>query len=438
MAEMGKLTRKLVVYLDQNFLSEIAKSKKTPKVHPGFSVIYELLHRGFIDEKVVVPASWYHDVETSFAPSLKAGIRQHQGFLGQVELKFPETVRNSQTFRAAKQFLGEETELLDYRIAFHEDPDRRIQRFKIDVDTDWSRFGFKESRGSVAVELNELRRRLQRQGVIYERQLDRERADAIKEMLSRANPPGGLLFRGKEGRFAEFLNSAVFLEIPWVDISTQLWAKLLTHYGSRPFKEGDQTDIDVISTYLPYVDVLATDGFMAQLVKQLKLDQKYRTRIFDARRKGIDEFATFLTDHFGQSPAINTPDASIFVLPDAMIREESFEFFKALGLQAMTCEGQGRGWVEMYGFNDGRMPSYYDPRAEVTLPFYGLQEVREIKIATDAGRDAILRECANRGRSEKFVLIDHYQVLPENFVEILVESCRAGVEAILQYRIYSA
>jgi hypothetical protein len=54
---VGKRTQKLLVYLDQNFLSEMSKADVNDKVRPEFKEIYELLHQGFVDEKLVVPAA---------------------------------------------------------------------------------------------------------------------------------------------------------------------------------------------------------------------------------------------------------------------------------------------------------------------------------------------------------------------------------------------
>jgi len=62
-----KRTQKLLVYLDQNFLSEMSKAETHEKVRTEFKEVYELLHRGFIEEKLVVPGSWLHDVESSLA-----------------------------------------------------------------------------------------------------------------------------------------------------------------------------------------------------------------------------------------------------------------------------------------------------------------------------------------------------------------------------------
>ena len=66
---MPKSTKKLLIYLDQNFLSEMAKADPNNKVKPEFKELYDLLHTGFVEEKLVVPQSWFHDLETSFALS---------------------------------------------------------------------------------------------------------------------------------------------------------------------------------------------------------------------------------------------------------------------------------------------------------------------------------------------------------------------------------
>src|ERR1017187_9475755 len=49
---MGKRTQKLLVYLDQNFLSNMSKADVNEKVRPEFKEIYELLHQGFVDESL--------------------------------------------------------------------------------------------------------------------------------------------------------------------------------------------------------------------------------------------------------------------------------------------------------------------------------------------------------------------------------------------------
>src|SRR5208282_4104602 len=107
---MGKHTQKLLVYLDQNFLSNMSKADVSEKVRPEFKEIYELLHQGFVDEKLVVPSSMLHDVESSLATHLKERIVAYQHYLGQVRLHRPDEIRNTQTFAALDRFMARTSE----------------------------------------------------------------------------------------------------------------------------------------------------------------------------------------------------------------------------------------------------------------------------------------------------------------------------------------
>ncbi len=86
---MGKRTGKLLVYLDQNFLSDIAKADTSTKVRPEFAKIYELLRQGVNDEKLVVPGSVLHDIESSLATHLKDRIVSCQNRPGKVRPTAP-------------------------------------------------------------------------------------------------------------------------------------------------------------------------------------------------------------------------------------------------------------------------------------------------------------------------------------------------------------
>src|SRR5437868_4087332 len=129
---MGKGTRKLLVYLDQNFLSEMSKADVNQSVRPEFKEIYELLHEGFLDEKLVVPSSWLHDVESSLATHLKDRITTYQHYLGQVRLYRPDEIRDTQTFAAFERFTGHSPEdALGANAVFLDDPDQRVRQFGI-------------------------------------------------------------------------------------------------------------------------------------------------------------------------------------------------------------------------------------------------------------------------------------------------------------------
>jgi hypothetical protein len=102
---MGNRTQKLLVYLDQKFLTEMSKADANEKVRPEFKEIYELLHQGFVDEKIVVPGSLLHDIESSLATHLKDRIVTYQHYWGQVRLYRPDEIWNAQAFAALDRFM---------------------------------------------------------------------------------------------------------------------------------------------------------------------------------------------------------------------------------------------------------------------------------------------------------------------------------------------
>ena len=78
---MTSRPRKLLVYLDQNFMSEMAKPTHD-RVRPDFRELYSVLQQGFWNEQLVVLRSSFHDVETSLAGSLRDAIRARRSTLG--------------------------------------------------------------------------------------------------------------------------------------------------------------------------------------------------------------------------------------------------------------------------------------------------------------------------------------------------------------------
>lgn len=169
---MGKRTQKLLVYLDQNFLSGMSRADVNEKVRPEFKEIYELLHQGFIDEKLVVPSSLLHDIESSLATHLKDRIVSYQHYLGQVRLRRPDEIRNTQTIAGLDRFMDRTAEdPLRPEAAFQDHPDQRVRRFDISVDSHLERHNFRQSRHRTAKELDNLRQRLLQGKATYDQQL---------------------------------------------------------------------------------------------------------------------------------------------------------------------------------------------------------------------------------------------------------------------------
>jgi hypothetical protein len=129
---------------------------------------------------------------------------------------------------------------------------------------------------------------------------------------------------------------------------------------------------------------------------------------------------------------------SIFVAATDDIKANSFSFFQKVGTQAKMAESRSGAWVEVFGFDDGRMPRYEMRQARnVAAPFYGLQDVVAIECSASDGTDALIEAARKECRSTHFVLVDAYQDLPDDFMMQALETPRDGKSSVLGYRVYS-
>jgi hypothetical protein len=428
----GKRTQKLLVYLDQNFLSEIAKVGTGAKSRPEFADICEFLRQGVADEKLVVPGSVLHDIESSLATHLKDGIVTHQHRLGLVRLYRPNEIMNRQVSAILGRFLGRSAQdPLHPEIAFHDDPDQRIARYGISVDAHLENRDFRRSRHETATALEDLRQRLLSSGATYDRQLDVERREQRDELLRTASRFYDSADAIKE--LADFAKSDTFLTVPILKIEAHLFASILTRKPTRQIKPSDTTDISALSAYSPFMDVVCTDAFMADQLRNVA--REFGFKVFDAKTVGIRKFRGFLEQFLSTALPIRRPSITAFVLPPKDGRAEAFAFFWQLGasLRAMGTLEYG----EIYAFDDGMMPKYeLGQMPGHPVPFYGLQDVTPIALPKEATEQEILRICRARCRSDHFVLIDEYKDLPVKFMLGAAMLAEANREATDGYRIF--
>jgi hypothetical protein len=208
----------------------------------------------------------------------------------------------------------------------------------------------------------------------------------------------------------------------------------MTAHPTRTIKQGDVTDIDAMATYLPYCDVYGADRFMAEVARSLNVPERYGCSLFDSRRDGVAKLMDHVRVRVASIAPVNVPSLSIFVAATDAIKKNSFSFFQKLGTQAKQC-GE---WIELFGFDDGKMPRYEFRQAPgVPAPFYGLQDVLTIKCAASDGTDALIEAAKKNCRSSHFVLVDAYQDLPDDFMIYALMTPRDGKSKVLGYSIYS-
>jgi hypothetical protein len=120
------------------------------------------------------------------------------------------------------------------------------------------------------------------------------------------------------------------------------------------------------------------------------------------------------------------------------IKQNSFEFFRKIGNQTRLAKNRCGEWIEVFGFDDGRMPRYELRQAPgVEAPFFGLQDVLVVPCGASDGTDVLIEAARKECRSTHFVLVDAYQELPDDFVMQALATPRDGRSSVLGYRLYS-
>jgi len=224
-----------------------------------------------------------HDVETSMAPHYKERIVSFQNYLGQVRLRRSEEVANRQTDAAFQRFRGDSTaEVLKIADAFLQDPDQRVQQLNITVDAHLENRDFRSGKTRTGGRLEALRRRRVQEGVKFETQLQIEcndHRDFYLEEMARALSTS---VKDLDKDLTAFANSGQFRDVPARDIAARLNAAILTD-AMRKVRDSDAADIDILSSYVPYMDVFCTDAFMAEQLRMRGLDRKYQVDVFSAK-----------------------------------------------------------------------------------------------------------------------------------------------------------
>jgi hypothetical protein len=383
---------------------------------------------------LVVPQSWFHDVETSFAPVLKKRIVAYQNYLGQIDLQRAAHVRSHQIGRFLERFLGKgNQDPLDTDIAFRDPPDKRVQRFNITVNQDMTRWGFGVQRVETATALEAIRKECIAKQVRYEDHLEKE-FDAHREDFLNSAHYYRHLCDDPVRDLVAFSSAPVFRTVPSVNISSKLWARVFTKFPARQIQGSDATDIEVLSTYLPYMDVIGTDAFMTTLLADLGIDMEYQVKVFNAKTSHLRAFCDFLRAYLDGTRPANRPSVSVFVLPSKSVKENAFKLFREIGAAARQF-GENE-YAEIHGFDDGDMPRYLlGPGIEV--PFYGLQEVSPIKLAPGLSAEQLLDVCRRHCKSDHFVLIEEYRPVKQTFLIEAEMSADGGTPLIEGHRIYA-
>ncbi len=94
----------------------------------------------------------------------------------------------------------------------------------------------------------------------------------------------------------DFMLSEELFNIPFVDIFAGIDGARVTHYPNKPIRGGDMYDNAILSSVLPYCDVVTTDSFQKHiLLNILHYDEKYKCKVYSPSLEDVIAFHEFVT-----------------------------------------------------------------------------------------------------------------------------------------------
>ena len=315
--------KKPVVYLDQNWISEITKSQiigRSSQNRAFYNRLSSALHAGVSEGKFACPTSEFHHTEASFNPNLRAPISFVVGTLSRgLSLNSYIDVNHKQLLTAALEFAGQDVPRTHWwHIPFNRDPDILVQQLpdfssrEHPIVVEYMK-EVKQTRDGAQTSLSrKFKCEVWNEGHSYEeavrlgrvqmfRELHFGVTDAVEQGFFKTSQYEPLFTEvGKEalrryyelewicnqgGGIAMFLESCQFSNTPFLSTFANLRAADMVRFPNRVPEPSLLTDFHFVALVIPYADMLATENYLAELIKQSKLDRKYDCRVYTMRQK---------------------------------------------------------------------------------------------------------------------------------------------------------
>jgi hypothetical protein len=316
---------KQIIYLDQNFISNIAKAASEPDLATYVQIAETLREKADV---IACPTSEFHNTETLYSgdEKLRRAIRQVIFDLSR-GLGFHEwsDILEVQTKSAIHKYFGNHAQPPEpgWSEAFTSDPDlptRAEQPVYVEVAPFFqagltAKHTYPERARRVASEVAA-------RGVQFNERLDEQCAwfarivfgPLIELLLAQARAAAGqpldvfallpsyasrvyenfceLSGSQELAKFADFLKSPQFKHTPFVRIFCSIYAAMEVN-STKP-EASDYDDSMILAVVLPYSDVVATDYNKKRLLEELGFDKEFGVTLFSARRPDLAAFLNFL------------------------------------------------------------------------------------------------------------------------------------------------
>ena len=341
------MTSHTIVYLDQNYLSNMAKSRlgfPMNNVDSGFwRSLFDDLKAAVLANRIACPELEFQRKEARLDRRIEEAVGRIIDELSWgLEFNPWEVILRLQIEDAAFRFLGKTPPRIEtWSMAFKSDPQAPFESRMEDIfgtkgliavsfslpdeiieqdrqrkleftnvaqellneysnnPLDWSELVLQSKRSLMDGFLG----KTARESII--RQLKEASASSQLKALDRYNELVGLVNRLREigintdnSEVMNFMESEELLNIPFVDINGSIWAVIGEYYRQgRKVQKGDFYDAPILAAVLPYCDIITTDRFMKQiLVGKLLFDRKYKCKIFSAGKTDRQAFQKLIRE----------------------------------------------------------------------------------------------------------------------------------------------
>jgi len=336
----------VIVYLDQNYLSHMAKARlgsMKGEEAVFWHSLFDELKRTVLADKIACPASEFHTTEAMFDKRLEEPIREVIDELSWgLEFHPWRSILELQIEDAAKVFLGKQIEKREYWVAtFQSNPrapvksrmhniagtgvrvnahinlpkevveqDRKGKEEFADTARElledyskkslaWSKLVSESKKSTIDGFMGKL--------AIYEI-LKGQQSNSIWDQISAQDNYTKLLSLfarltriginpENQDMVMKFLESKELLDGPFIDIYSSIWAAIAECHRlqGRNIRGSDFYDVPILASALPSCEIIATDGFMKEItVKLLQFDDKYKAKIFSATKQDRLSFQKFI------------------------------------------------------------------------------------------------------------------------------------------------
>lgn len=343
-----QMSSHVIIYLDQNYLSNMAKARiggiKNADQAKFWQSLFGNLKKAVLADKIACPESDFHTTEAMFNKTLEEPVINVIDELSMgLKLRSWQDILEEQIIEAAKVFLGKYNKEKEWwTIAFESDPKASVESRMTDIHGAKTRISV---RLFLPKEVAEHDRQLKFQFADKEKELLKEYADkplswqellfeskkstldgiigniAIQSIIEKLCSGSELARLSAVNTYTRLVNlwnqlrgtglntddnkilmdfaySKELFNIHYVNIYGSIWAAIAEYYreGREP-QRGDFYDVPILSLVLPYCDIVTTDKFMKEiLINKLHFDKEYSTRIFSATKKDKLEFQNLIRE----------------------------------------------------------------------------------------------------------------------------------------------